>query len=280
MALIPTHYPDCVVALGVDDGKGQPAWGASGFLYGTYDSGEGENKAYKVWLVTNRHVFEGLGQTVYLRFNPAAGEDALTSCEELVDKGGTPRWFAHPNKEVDVAVMFVNSQALESNPIKFSIFRNDADVARTQEMVELGITEGDFAYVLGFPMGYGTEGRTNTVIVRSGSIARIRDTLANPEQEFLLDAFIFPGNSGGPVILKPELTRIEGTKSHPNALLIGIIKGWVPYEDRAISEHSGQVRVLFQENSGLALAFSVDCIEETIQEATKILTERERQGKL
>jgi hypothetical protein len=29
--------------------------------------------------------------------------------------------------------------------------------------------------------------------------------------EFLLDSLVFPGNSGSPVILKPEISSIEGT---------------------------------------------------------------------
>lgn len=90
-------------------------------------------------------------------------------------------------------------------------------------MKELEITEGDFAYVLGFPMGIIGDKR-NTVIVRSGSIARIRDALAKVNPIFLVDAFVFPGNSGGPVISKPDAISIQGTKSQDAAYLIGIVQ--------------------------------------------------------
>ena len=42
-------------------------------------------------------------------------------------------------------------------------------------------------------------------------------------KEFLVDAFVFPGNSGGPVVSKPEALAITGTKSQDYAYLIGIV---------------------------------------------------------
>ncbi len=51
------------------------------------------------------------------------------------------------------------------------------------------------------------------MIVRQGAIARIRDWLGGAATEFLIDASIFPGNSGGPVLNRPEAVSITGTKS-------------------------------------------------------------------
>ena len=48
------------------------------------------------------------------------------------------------------------------------------------------------------------------VIVRSGCIARIRDALLATSKELLIDAPIFPGNSGGPVVTKPEVVGHTG----------------------------------------------------------------------
>ncbi|MCW3996945.1 MAG: serine protease, partial [Candidatus Bathyarchaeota archaeon] len=132
-----------------------------------------------------------------------------------------------------------------------------------QRLNDLGIMEGDFAYVLGFPMGLIGKNR-NTVIARSGTIARIRDTLAKNNKEFLIDAFVFPGNSGGPVISKPELFAIEGTKSQRASYLIGIAKSYVPYRDFAISRQTRRLRVIFEENSGLAAVHPIDYVQETI----------------
>ena len=59
--------------------------------------------------------------------------------------------------------------------------------------------EGDFIYALGFPMGLVSKDRQH-VMVRSGIIARIRDLYENRSTDFTVDAFVFPGNSGGPLV--------------------------------------------------------------------------------
>lgn len=68
------------------------------------------------------------------------------------------------------------------------------------------------------------------------SISRIKDLINKHVSHFLIDANIFPGNSGDPVLLKPELVAIDGTKPHKAAPLIGIVKGYIPYKDIAISQ--------------------------------------------
>jgi hypothetical protein len=74
----------------------------------------------------------------------------------------------------------------------------------------------------------------------------------------LIDALVFPGNSGGPVITRPELTSIEGTKRQNNAYLLGVVRAYVPYQDVAISQQTGRPRIAFEENSGLAEVIPMD----------------------
>ena len=126
-----------------------------------------------------------------------------------------------------------------------------------------GMSEGDFIYVLGFPMGI-MEPLRQYVISRTGIIARLRDTLDGTNKDFLIDAMIFPGNSGGPVINKPEVISIEGTSSVPSPYLIGIVSSYLTYTDTAVSKQTGQSRVVFEENSGLAVVIPADYILETI----------------
>lgn len=278
MALIPPFFIDCVVAIGADDG-GNRKWIASGFLYGYLITPKdfGEKPLYRVYLVTNRHVFEGLSKA-YLRFNPQTDEPAKEYVLDIVDEKNTPIWFANPKPEVDVAVISINIQLLREHAMKVAFFENNRHVANIEKMNELGITEGDFAYVLGFPMGL-IGGQRNTVIVRSGSIARIRDTMAKTNPTFLVDAFVFPGNSGGPVISKVEAMAITGTKSQDASYLIGIVQSYVPYQDVAVSMQTKRPRVVFEENSGLAAVHPVDFIEETISIHEKTLAEKEAASK-
>ena len=83
----------------------------------------------------------------------------------------------------------------------------------------------------------------------------------------LIDSFIFPGNSGGPVVTKPEQIRITNTQSIMSSLLIGMVSSYIPYEEVAISEQTGKRRMVFQENSGLAVVVPIDVIQETVDHA-------------
>jgi S1-C subfamily serine protease len=82
---------------------------------------------------------------------------------------------------------------------------------------------------------------------------------------FLIDAFVFPGNSGGPVVSVPNLNAIQGTKIQDHSHLIGVVRGYLPYNDVAISQQTGQVRMISQENSGLAEVLPMDYVDETIK---------------
>jgi S1-C subfamily serine protease len=112
-------------------------------------------------------------------------------------------------------------------------------------------------------------GERNFVIARQGIIARIGDALDGFNKTFLVDTFIFPGNSGGPVILRPEAIAITGTKNQANALLIGFVTSFQTYQEVAVSQQTGRPRIMFEENAGLANVVPVDQINAAIAEAVK-----------
>jgi hypothetical protein len=60
--------------------------------------------------------------------------------------------------------------------------------------IQIGVTEGDDVFILGFPnLGPSTEivGNQDFVIVRGGTIARIKDCLAGVRNSFLVVASCF-----------------------------------------------------------------------------------------
>src|SRR5690606_36629166 len=126
--------------------------------------------------------------------------------------------------------------------------------------------EGDGVYIIGFPMGL-IGAHRNYAIVRGGCVARIRDSLAGTASTFLVDSFIFPGNSGGPVVAKPEVMSITGTQALGSAKLTGIITGYLPYRDVAVSQQTQRPRIIFEENSGLAQVLPVDRVREAVEHA-------------
>lgn len=263
MALIPLFFLDCVVAIGVTNADKTKSWVGTGFLVGRFfKKTEDGLKKYHVFLVTNKHVLNQLPSAI-VRFNPQTNQPSKDYELPLVDNSGNKKWTGHPKEDIDVAVININPTILRKEEMRFSYFQSDEHISSFKKMTEMGITEGDFVYVLGFPMGIVSE--RQYVIARSGSIARIRDMLEKRSNEFLIDAFVFPGNSGGPVINKPEVVSITGTKASSQADLIGIVKSYVPYQDVAISQQTRRPRVIFEENSGLATVIPADFIMETVE---------------
>lgn len=264
MALIPPFFLNCVVAIGIDNPQGKRQWIASGFLYAHYLRGEGEDKTYRTYLVTNRHVVEGK-EKIYLLFNPKVSETVLREYPlDLIQSQQPTIAKYHVDPKIDLAVVRVNVNILVSGGIEFSCFRSDEHVAAKESLSKLGISEGDFGYVLGFPMGLIGKERS-FVIVRHGTIARIRDYLSGLSKEILMDCLIFPGNSGGPVVSKPELIAIKGTKVSSSAYLLGVVRYSISYQDVAISTQTKRPRLIFEDNSGLASIVPIQYLTELIE---------------
>ncbi len=264
MSHLPLHYLNAVVAIGFrgKDGEFFPA--ASGFLLGKFlhKTEKKDKNVYRIYLVTNRHVLKDATE-IAIRLNRAEGKPSQNYIVPRMDGQGMDRWQFHPDDEVDVAVMDMQSSAFDKDEIEFGLFQSDLTYLLREDMKEIGLAEGDFVYTIGFPMGLAGKER-NYAIVRSGNIARIRDFLAGASKTILIDSPIYPGNSGGPVVFRPASFSVGKNKPIARAHLLGVVSGYIPYEDKAISQQTGMTRIIFQENSGLALVVPVQYIEETI----------------
>jgi Trypsin-like peptidase domain len=297
-ALLPKQYPDAVVALGSMKPvllPGQPCtmqWvtEGTGFLYGYLmkDDPDPKEREYGVYLVTNRHVIEGraaelatsraLGQPPGV--GPGCSATQTSTTDDFISVRMNPansslpgqefdlplkKWFVHPNRDIDIAAVLLNGPGLHARGVLDSFFRSDVDAANKAKLRSAGVVAGDGVFVLGFPVLNLPQTPRNYVIVRQGCIARITDMLDGDSPTYLVDAFIFPGNSGSPVVLKPDLTSIVDTSQQRTAYLIGIVSAYQPYIDVAISPQTKRPRITFEENSGLAEALPTDYIDEAVK---------------
>ena len=270
MALFPPVFLDTVVALGVPLPEGKVQYIATGFLYGqaTEKTDENGSVLYRLALVTNRHVCEK-STDLQVRFNRPVGAGA--SVYEIPFKEDL--WTVHP--EADVAVIIMDAEKLHADGIEFNFFTYDLHTVSLEQARDFQISEGDGVFVLGFPLGLAGEER-NYGIVKQGILARVQDWLREDSKEFLIDASIFPGNSGGPVLTKPEAIAIQGTKFNNKCRLIGMVSMYLAYQEIAVSEQTGRRRMIFEENSGLGVVVPVDQIRETITLALKNIEMREQ----
>lgn len=283
MALIPPQYLDTVVAIGVlnmVENKPQSNWVGTGFLVGDLVKINPDNsneKSYRIFLVTNKHVIGNL-RSLIIRFNPQTDQPATDFPAPLYDNTGKALWYGHPKPNVDVAVVPINITLIEQHGMKFSFFAIDQHFYSSDELSAIDTLEGDFIYIMGFPMGLVAKERQH-VIVRSGIISRIRDLFEKRSTDFVVDAMVFPGNSGGPVINKPEIVSMPGTQANKTCKLIGIVKSYIPYQEVAISQQTKRPRMVFEENSGLSIVEPTEHIVETIKVA-KEDEEKTRQNRV
>lgn len=258
MALLNKLHLKTVIAIGGLDERNKFICSATGFLIGflAKNSKNPEKRRYHIFLVTNRHVFDDK-EGVHLRFNTRNGKSEIVS-QALTFPNKELRWLAHPNKRVDLALLNVNHQALIEHGIDY-IFFNEEMFAYQRNFNRMGIAVGDEVFALGFPMGFA--GITqNFPYAKAGIISRFDKELLRAQRAFLIDSSIFPGNSGGPVILKPTNTALTETKAITSVYLLGAITGYLPYEEKLWTHQTNPPTVvgLEREHSGLSFVVPMD----------------------
>lgn len=259
MAIIPQHYMNAVVAIGVP--KIYPAgatidWIATGFIVGKPVS-ETEVIPY---LVTNGHVLDG-ARNVIVRFNNEITHCAQNVPLELYNDSGSPIFTLHDGyelpeeKRIDIAVVRLNGTFMMEHHLEIGYFNLNSDLLSLEQMRDTGITEGTFIYSLGFPMGL-VNSTEKMPICRMGCIARATKAQIMDRNSMLLDLQNFPGGSGSPIVSRPEFISITGTKSNQTSCLIGIVHGFLHFPDN-------------RENTGIALANPAEYIVEAIEKDLK-----------
>lgn len=267
MSLIPPHYLNAVVSIAIENKETSKKTSiATGFLVGR-PTGESSDKGplYQLFIVTNRHVYQNPRTKEYLqevcfRFNTLDNKGHYFTANLLKDDK-KPLWLMHDNEMVDLAVLPINAGAINEAKIKYHFFRGE-DLFYAKDFASKNISTGDGIFVLGFPMRISGKMR-NFVIVRQGIIARVDEEVLE-DGFFYIDAAAFPGNSGGPVIHKPEIVAIQGTKSNSSAGLMGVISSGETYSDIAVSQQTGEARIIFTEQTGLVRVVPTELIFEII----------------
>lgn len=256
MAIIPQIFNDAVVAIGGVNKDGEKVWYATGFVVGR----KNESGEYDTFLVSNKHVLDDGSKSVLLRFNIAGKIDAKDYTATLIDADGNKKFSIHP--ESDVACLFLNDSILSTDLGSLSAFFLDEYALTREQMIENDVIEGSIVYSLGFPSGLvGVDSKVP--LCRMGCISKIKEPYGT--NGYLLDIQNFPGSSGSPVINRIEANHLKGTKVYNSTRLIGIMAKYIPYRDVLISRQTGKEMQIVQENSGIAVAYDVNSINETVE---------------
>lgn len=261
MAIIPSFFIDAVVAIGVVLPDKSKHWIGTGFIVSRKEKENPELSTY--YLITNKHVIQNRDKII-VRFNAIEG-DFIKDYPINLYVNGTPVFSMHPNEATDIIAMQIAPQTLIKDKSVWGAFDLEEHTLTLKEMQNTGVEEGTLIYSLGFPMNL--VGHIKVPICRIGCVSRIRDAFIRQQEKptYLVDAQAFPGNSGGPIINRPEQLSITNTPSNSTANLIGILSESIAYQERLYSRQTGRDRMIQEENSGLTVVHPVDRIKEVVE---------------
>lgn len=199
-------------------------------------------------LVTAKHVVTeadgSLKPNLAYRINNRSTNSDLIPEAHMKEHAG--EWFFSTN--FDVACRFIVFGDPDVNILPMTCF-----------VPQKFIRPGAPVVVIGFPLGLRSE--TYAVpIVRKGIVARTED------KSLMLDAFTFPGNSGGPVVYSSSFTAIPISRDGLLTAdgLIGLVSSSISFTDIAVSQQTKRPRVSFEENSGLTIVVPAEAILELL----------------
>lgn len=250
MALIPKGFIDAVVSIGIKQQVDQIAWIGTGFFVHRRIN----DKEVLPFLVSNKHIFEGKS-CVVMRMRETQENKLVLKDVSLSD--------CRVHTFADIAAVMLSGTTITQQHLKFSSFDIDGNSFSSFELRDNGVDEGSLVYMLGFPMGL-VNVNSELPICRMGCIARISEEQIAESHDALLDIQNFPGNSGSPIVSKPEFIGIQGTKILDRCVLIGIIHAYLPYRESLINSQTKEIVEVRSENSGLALMHPVEYIREVI----------------
>lgn len=170
--------------------EGQQAFGS---IFAMALPKEGSTTEGTLILVTAAHVLNDISgdqATVVVRRKNPDGTYQPFEAKVAIRKNGLPLYVTHPT--ADVAVMY--GDLPEDVPMTGTI---PAMLATDDRMNDIEVHPGDEVSVLGFPLAAMAPG--GFPILRSARIASYPLTPARNVKGVVVDLFLYPGNSGGPV---------------------------------------------------------------------------------
>jgi Trypsin-like peptidase domain len=207
--------------------KANNAWSGTGFFV-TVPLSDGGNQ---LLLVTNRHVVSPpeFGDADQLQIiTPGTSPNDVSMPEfgsKAVAVAQPPKFFAHQDTAVDVAVMGMSGLQLLGTyqpfikAIPIDMFANDAVLADMDAIEQVTF--------IGYPNAL-HDTANMTPIARRGWTATPISLDYNNQPQFLIDASVFPGSSGSPVFSLSSGTHTNRNGSimiggGPRISLLGIV---------------------------------------------------------
>lgn len=181
----------------------------------------------QIYLSTNKHVVNNL-KIFHITFNDANFIDNNKQIKIDLSNLSLVNRIYHKNNEVDICLFKFSDLLFRSIKIKIIEINNYA--LTVEEMKALNFYETKEVVVLGHPISISNSYGLHA-IVRSGTISQISYMYSRNfnYKHFLIDAFAYPGNSGGPVV--GVVKKIVNNKLIFENYIIGVLQSIVMYDN-------------------------------------------------
>lgn len=191
----------------------------TGVLFGHPDTSN-----HNVFLVTAKHIFfepekNWFPEKLRIRFSWFADKSVFENFGSeilLKNKKNEIYWRPHQNNSVDLAILQLNISIEEAG-------RSTVTTVRLENLATENETfEGANILLFGYPGAVGVN-YWSKPLVRQGIISYV-DVKEFGKKPILIDAMVFPGNSGGPVFTIPTgMTRDGSMRIGGRSAFLGIV---------------------------------------------------------
>jgi trypsin-like peptidase len=224
-------------------------------------------------LVTNKHVVSGATE-VHLTFTERDEDKPRVGMGVSIPISNFDKlWFGHPNEDVDIVIIpFLPLLQLAEKDGKLLYFRAiGSDLIPTNEQLDSVVDYIEDVIFIGYPSGIFDE-KSLIPVTRRGTTATPLQMDFRGLPVFLLDASVFPGSSGSPVVLLKEggyLNRREKAYVMGGRLFLflGVVAAAHFRQDEGrlewVKQEAGP-RVVTREMIDLGVVFKARTIVETI----------------
>ena len=233
-----------------------------------------QNEQEYLFLVTNKHVVEKSGSGRFF-FTKREGDQPLIGQRfDIHIDNFSNQWHGHPDTDVDIAIMplvpILRLIGEAGGEVYFTKIKDELIPTAEQNSKLDALEEVVF---IGYPNGMYDS--TNLMpIWRRGITASHIQVDYDGQPEFLIDASVFPGSSGSPVLIlntgsySSRGTVVIGSRIH----FLGVLSGvFFREEEGQVSIHVGQLpKFKTQQMIDIGIVFKAFTVRETVIDFLKV----------